>query len=215
MKSFTPNTENITEAVRILKEGGVVAHPTDTCFGLAGDLMDPKTVATIQRIKGRDGFKPMSIMLPESALDRLSEFAQLNPLASLLAKKLLPGPVTLLLPKGPAVPSWYYPSTGIIGIRVPDHDLTQKLLSAFNGPLITTSANLSGGTLCFSDSEVLHAFRGAPEKPEMLFTGVLTTHDSASTVLEIGEDFIRIVRSGPVRPDALRELLPPDATLIQ
>jgi L-threonylcarbamoyladenylate synthase len=202
---YTPET--LKEAVSILKNGGVVAHPADTCYGLAGDLMNPAAFKRIQDIKGRDYFKPMSVMLSVIQMLNINKYAVLDNFSSYVAKKLFPGAVTLILPKGPGIPEYYFPETPNIGLRVPLHDVTQDMLLAFKGPLITTSANPSGKDLCFTHKEVIKAFEDNEYKPDLIFEGKLNNHNLASTVIEVKKDFVQIVRKGPVTASQLKTIL--------
>src|SRR3989338_11663634 len=105
MKRLPINAESLKQAVQILRQGGIIAHPADTCFGLAGDLMNPEALKKLQAMKGRSGAKPMSIMLPAPLKDHLEDYAILDDFTRIICEKLLPGPVTILLPKGPTIPA--------------------------------------------------------------------------------------------------------------
>jgi len=135
MKCLPYTKETLKQAVQILKTGGVVAHPADTCYGLAADLMNPEAVKKAQDIKGRDRNKPMSVMLPVFMQAEIGRFAELDNFSRSVCEKLLPGPVTILLPKGPAIPDYFFPESRFIGIRIPYDMMTQDLLTAFKAPL--------------------------------------------------------------------------------
>lgn len=207
MKLIPPSADSLKEAMAILRSGGVVAHPADTCFGLAGDLMNPETFQKIQAIKGRDADKPMSIMLPVIQKDRLEDYVVMSEFAMMVADRLMPGPVTLLLPKGPKIPDFYFPGHQLIGVRIPMHELTQDLLTYFNGPLITTSANLSGEPLCFYHAEVIDYFDDQPTQPDLVIEGQCDEHQKASTVLKVLKDSVQIYRDGPLGKHELEALL--------
>ncbi len=207
MKILPFNPETLKEAVTLLKQGGVIAHPTDTCFGLAADLANPTAVRKIQTIKGHADQKPMSVMISVPEQLRIKLYAKLDGLSAFVALKLFPGAVTLLLPKGPAIPADYFPETPSIGLRVPLHDLTQDLLRAFGGPLVTTSANRSGEPLCHTHNEVAEAFRKQADQPDLIFEGVVHRRGAASTVLLIEKDHVRILRPGPITASQLETIL--------
>jgi len=207
VKLLDINPRNIRQTVQALKAGGVVAHPADTCFGLAADLMNPKAVKKVQAIKGRDGKKPMSIMLPAAFQVRLKDYAKLTAFTRGICDKLLPGPVTILLPKGPAIPPWYFPETDLIGIRIPYDPFTQDLLNAFRGPLVTTSANLSGQPLCCSHEEIQKCFKNKKAKPDLIFEGEMDPDCVPSTVILPEKNRVRILRSGPVSAKELEGIL--------
>ena len=87
------------------------------------------------------------------------------------------------------------------------HDITQDILLAFKGPLITTSANPSGKDLCFTHKEVIKAFKDCERKPDLIFEGKINNQNLASTVIEVKEDFVRIIRRGPVTANQLETIL--------
>ncbi len=207
MKTISFKLSTLELIINSLKKGKVIAHPADTCFGLTGDLLNKNVIQKIQDIKGRAKLKPMSLMLPLNQLDQIEKWAVMNKFSWKIAKKLLPGPVTLILPKGSKIPDWYFPETDLIGIRIPNHQSTQFILEAFKGPLITTSANLSGETICFKHQEVINTFKDNVCKPHLVVEGKLTTHNSASTVIKIEDDFVRILRKGPINKKDLEEIL--------
>jgi L-threonylcarbamoyladenylate synthase len=207
MKIVPFNPATLKEAVLLLKNGGVVAHPADTCFGLACDLMNKKAVEKIQAIKGRDFTKPMSVMISVAELLKIDKYAKMDEFSSLVARKLFPGAVTLLLPKGPMIPDYFFPRENLVGLRMPMHELTQDLLMAFNGPLITTSANPSGKDICFTHEEVVEYFKKSEHTPDLVFKGKIDKRNLASTVIEVKKDSVKIIRKGPMTAEQLKSIL--------
>lgn len=207
MKVLPFNPDNLKEAVAILKQGGVIAHPTDTCYGLAGDLMNEETFRRMQAIKGRTANKPMSVMISVPEQLHMRKYAKLDEFSAFVVFKLYPSPVTIILPKGPAIPPYYFPENPTIGLRVPMHDRTQDILRAFKGPLITTSANVSGGPLCFKHQDVVEAFKRRREKPDLVFEGEVRNSQHASTVISIQKDHLQIIRKGAITASQLQSIL--------
>ncbi len=194
---------SITEAATLLKSGAVLAHPADTCFGLTGDLMNPEALKKIQAIKGRDARKPMSIFIPGvsgegSVVSQLKKYGVLSKFAEKICHQYLPGPITIILPKGPKIPNWYFPETEWIGIRMVDDKNVNELLRAFGGPLITTSANLSGGKACYTAKEVEQMLKNSTVKPDGILAGEIVDPKPPSTVVKIENDRIEVLREGPV-----------------
>ncbi len=202
---FNPNT--LKEAVLLLKNGGVIAHPTDTCFGLTADVMNPKAYRKIQEIKGRDYKKPMSIMISIVQQLQINNFVVLDDFSSFVTFKLFPGAVTIILPKGPAIPDYYFPKLATVGLRVPIHNMTQDILTSFQGLLITTSANPSGKKLTFNHADCIESFKNSGLQPDLVFEGKCTNHTEASTVVEPKKDFVQIMRKGPITASQLEMLL--------
>ncbi|MFH0837823.1 MAG: L-threonylcarbamoyladenylate synthase [Patescibacteria group bacterium] len=210
MKCLENNAENIKEAIKVLKAGGVIAHPADTCYGLAGDLMNEQALKKLQQIKGRDAKKPMSIMLPAHMKAALRRFVRLTVFAEKICEKLLPGPVTIVLPKGPEIPDYFFPEMPTIGIRIPYDAKTNYLLMAFKGPIITTSANLSDKPVCCNCEDVIGVFRNKAQKPDLLLDGDLHGVCLPSTVISLEGKKVRILREGPLNKVELSAVLGTD-----
>ena len=207
MKCLDNTTENLAEAVHILKNGGVIAHPADTCFGLAADLMNPESLKRLQEIKGRDKGKPMSIMFPSYMKPLLGEYVQCNDFAHFVCDKLLPGPVTIVLPKGHKVPDYFFPEVDTVGIRIPYDPPTDKLLLKFQGPIITTSANLSNEPACSNCEEVFKIFENSEYQPDLILRGPIKGVCMPSTVIKLEYDKVQILRKGPIGKEQLESLL--------
>lgn len=208
MKVLPFTADNLKEAIFILKRGGVIAHPADTCFGLTSNISSKEAYKKIQDIKGRDYKKPMSIMISVADQLKIEKYVKLDDFSSYIVSRLFPGAVTLVLPKGPMIPEYYFPELSTVGLRVPLHNLTQDLLTAFRGPLVTTSANLSGTDLCFSHKEVVKNFQKSIVKPDLVFEGKINSNNNlASTVISIEKDHVRIIRKGPVTKSQLEGIL--------
>lgn len=188
--------QGINSAAKILRSGAVLAHPTDTCYGLAADLESEAALKKLQAIKGRDGDKPMSIMLPSWATGSLEDYVALDDFSRKVCEKLLPGPVTIVLPKGPKIPDHYFPETDTIGIRIPDNAEVEALLSEFGRPIITTSANRSGEPACYASEEVEAVFLGQKAGPEAILQGEIVDKKPPSTVIRIEDKKIKVLREG-------------------
>ena len=207
MKCVQYNEETLKEAIQILKDGGVVAHPTDTCFGLTADPMNPEAVDRIQEIKGRYKIKPMSIMLPVFMKLDINDYAVTDDFSLPIFNKLLPGPVTVLLPKGPKIPEYFFPEAKYVGIRIPYEIMTQDILMKFKGPLITTSANLSHEPPCATCEEVVDVFKNKENKPDLIFDGAVKNACIPSTVILVKDGKLEIRREGPMNKKQLEGIL--------
>lgn len=132
----------LRRASGILKRGGVVALPTDTCFGLAGDALRPETVARVLTIKGRGGDRPPSVFVPD--MEAIPRIALFTPATRAMTASLLPGPWTVLLPSHGGTPAWLVSPEGLVGIRWTRFHLVADILSATGLLLTATSANATG-----------------------------------------------------------------------
>lgn len=138
------NKSGIESAAKTLHEGGLVAFPTETVYGLGADARNGRAVAQIFAAKGRPAFNPLIIHVATFEMAR--EIAVFNEAAQRLAAAFWPGPLTLVLPLRPDAGLSPLVSAGLptVGIRLPEHPVAQRMLSAFNGPVAAPSANRSG-----------------------------------------------------------------------
>jgi L-threonylcarbamoyladenylate synthase len=134
---------DIEIAASFLKQGEVVAIPTETVYGLAANALNPLVVARVFEIKKRPAFDPLIVHISE--LDEMQKYVERVPhLAYQLAEAFWPGPVTLVLPKSEIIPVIVTSGLNTVAIRIPDHPLTMQLLKSIDFPLAAPSANLFG-----------------------------------------------------------------------
>lgn len=136
--------ETIGEAANCLRNGGLVAFPTETVYGLGADAGNARAIARLYQAKGRPSFNPLIAHV--SDLKSALRFAQFTPAALALADALWPGPLTLVLRKTPDCPVADLATAGLdtVAIRVPAHAIARDLLRAFGGAVVAPSANISG-----------------------------------------------------------------------
>ena len=133
----------LRQATRTLREGGVVAHPTEAVFGLACDPLNPVAVERLLALKGRPVDK--GLILVAASFGQLERFVHVPDAAALArAEASWPGPVTWLFPVGDDTPYWLSGRHSTLAVRVTGHPLTRALCEAFGGPLVSTSANPAG-----------------------------------------------------------------------
>lgn len=131
----------LDRAARAVAAGDLVVYPTETVYGLGADALDPAAVERVFEAKGRDRSKPISMAVPD--LDAAREHARLTERELAFAREFLPGPVTVVVERGPAVPDVLTAGRDRVGLRIPDHEGALALLD-LTGPLTATSANVSG-----------------------------------------------------------------------
>jgi L-threonylcarbamoyladenylate synthase len=136
--------EAIAAAARVLGQGGLVAFPTETVYGLGADATNGEAIARLYAAKGRPRFNPLIAHV--SDLNAALRLARFSTDATLLAGLFWPGPLTLVLPKAGGCPVAELATAGLdtIGVRVPDHPVAHDLLAAFGKPIVAPSANQSG-----------------------------------------------------------------------
>lgn len=142
----------INEAIEVMAQGGVILYPTDTVYGLGGNIFNRSAVKRIFNIKKRNLFKPLSILL--SNKKAISHVAEVNLKDKPYIHRYLPGPYTLILNKKPIVLSTITGGRQSVGVRIPDCEIAQKLASIF--PIITTSANISNQETLNTPKKILN-----------------------------------------------------------
>ena len=191
----------ISHAVDVLMNGGIIAFPTDTVYGLGARISNLDGLQRLYTIKGRVHTKAIAVLL--SSPDELSQIADDPPPgAEILGGKFWPGPLTLILNRNPKVPNAL--SKGpTIGVRVPDHPSALELL-ALSGPLGVTSANLTGMENTATAEEVLDQLSG---RIHLVLDGGATPGGVPSTVVDLTEEEPRILREGPISLEEIKKAL--------
>jgi len=190
----------IATAAQIITAGGLVAFPTDTIYGVAGNPFNSDSLKKIYIAKQRPDEKALPVLIGSlEQLDRL--ISSLSPDVEVIARAFWPGPLTLVLPKNPNLPPELtaYPT---VGVRMPDHPFTLALLRQ-TGPLATTSANISGGPNPTTAQEVLAQLGG---RIDLVLDGGPTPGPAASTVVNVSTPEYKIIREGPISLSDLKNL---------
>ncbi|NQU44582.1 5-(carboxyamino)imidazole ribonucleotide mutase [bacterium] len=197
-----PELEAIEEAVDILLDGGVIAVPTDTVYGLLADATNPRAVERLYELKGRDRDKPIAVLIDSEQLFHTLTVETPEKVEELI-DLFWPGPLTLVTRKRGA--ALHAVSSGeSLGLRVPDNLLALGLINMLSRPVAATSANLAGEKDLRTASEIAGRFG---RKIDMILdTGPLTEIGS-STVLSLVEQPFRILREGPISRDELKAVL--------
>jgi protein-tyrosine phosphatase len=208
--------DSVSHVINELRSGGVVVLPTETVYGLAVRASDASAVARIIKIKQRDKAHPFALAV--SGISAISDYAtEMSDLAKRLARRCLPGPVSLILDVSQSDSEFRFLPSSVqaavsknlkVCFRVPDHRFTLSVICELGEPLILTSANLHGLPVAVSVDEVINQL-GA-DVDLVVDDGVINT-EQPSTLLDIDGDKFSIVRSGPVSGETLQRL---SATMI-
>lgn len=179
----------LRDALRALRTGGVIAFPTETTYGIGCDPRNPKAVARIYRMKGRDPKKPL--LLVASSLAQVKKVAVVSPDVVKIANAYWPGALTLVLPKKHG--------RGDVAIRVSSSEVVHALTSAFGYPIVATSANRSGEPECRSGTAIVRVFTGAKDGPDVIVDIGSLPSRLPSTVARVRTDgTMEILRQGSV-----------------
>src|SRR5882757_10227111 len=134
----------VAAAARSLREGGLVAFPTETVYGLGADAASPAAIARLYQAKGRPAFNPLIAHV--GGIEAARQIARFDAAATALAEAFWPGPLTLVVPKTDNCPVADLATAGLdtVAIRIPAHPVAQAILRAFGGAVVAPSANISG-----------------------------------------------------------------------
>lgn len=181
------------ETANVLKAGGIVLYPTDTVYGLAVDALNSEVVLKLQKLKGRDASKSISIIVRD--MEMAKKYVGMNDRAVQLFNKFLPGPLTLVLPTiNDDLSS--LSNNGTIGIRVPKNDFTESLSKVFENPYTTTSANVSGQPTLPTVKEIIEQFGEFSDSIALVIDGGHWVGGFPSTVVKVEGENVEILREG-------------------
>ena len=194
MARIVAEADALEESLNLLRAGGVAAIPTETVYGLAADATNGDAVARIFEIKGRPRFNPLICHVSDLAMARtLAEFGRL---ATGLAERFWPGPLTLVLPRAPNCPAHPLVSAGLdtVALRMPV-GFSSKLIARFGRPLAAPSANTSGRV---SATTAMAVERDLGDKIDLIVDAGPSPIGLESTIVKIEEDSLRLLRPGGI-----------------
>ncbi len=186
----TPQLRYINKAVSVLKEGGVIIYPTDTVYGIGCDIFNKEALERIFSIKNDGGTKLLSFVC--SDLKDISKYARVSDYAYRTMKHLLPGPYTFILPAAKLVPKKLWSKRKTVGIRVPNNNITMKLVEELGNPIISTSTTNRKGEVIFDPFEIKNIFNSQVDL--MLSMGPLM--GEPSTVVDLSDEEPEVLREG-------------------
>jgi L-threonylcarbamoyladenylate synthase len=192
------NDESIQAALKMLHNGGLVAFPTDTVYGVGALAFDGKAVESIYTAKDRPVEKAIPVLIADAA-DMEKVGMDIPEIAYQLAARFWPGPLTCIVPKQPTLPE-SVSATETVGVRVPDHEVARALLRAA-GPMAVTSANISGQPSPSTAQEVFAQLGG---RIDLIIDGGTTPGGVPSTLVDCTGEDLTILREGPISLEEIR-----------
>lgn len=191
----------MSRAAAIIREGGLVGMPTETVYGLAASALDERAAEKVYAAKGRPSDNPLIVHVayPEEA----EEIAYTSDLFYALAKRFMPGPLTVILPKKSTVPAGVTGGLDTVAVRCPAHSVAHELIRRSGVPIAAPSANRSG---CPSPTTAEHVLRDMDGRIEMILDGGPCEIGLESTVIRLTEDGCEILRPGAVTEFMLAEV---------
>lgn len=194
-RNEAPEAELVRKAAELIRQGGVVAFPTETSYGLGASIRNPRALERIYEIKKRPRGKPLLVLVPGiSSLELLA--AHVPEVVRILAARFWPGPLTLIMRARPGLPRALCAHTGKVGVRVSSHPVAMALVEEVGHPITATSANISGGPAASTAQEVASMLRDPP--PDLILDGGRVPGSPPSTILDVSVDPPRLLRIGAI-----------------
>jgi L-threonylcarbamoyladenylate synthase len=196
--------QQVEQGINVLKQGGIVAFPTDTVYGLGASISSDQAVERVYQVKER----PHSMALPLLLADKsqIGEVAHpVPPLAWLLADKFLPGALTIVLFKSKSVPDIVIGGGKTVAIRIPAHPVPIALAQGLETPIVGTSANLSGKPSSLTAGEVRTQLG---DKVDLIIDGGRCAGSRESTIVDLTGETPLILREGAISREELKQVCP-------
>jgi len=186
--------DNIREASKVIKNGGLVIYPTDTVYGLGCDPFNIVAVERVFKVKGERKEKPLPILA--SDLESIKKITHINERARKIAERHWPGALTLVVPKKPVLPNIVTCGLASVGVRIPNHTVAIQLISLCDGLLVGTSANKTGEKPPRTAQE---AAKQLGEQVDIVLNGGPTPLGEESSIVDLTSMKPKILREGPVK----------------
>lgn len=190
----------MNEICDVIQKGGIVAFPTETVYGVGIHFDDEEALERLMEAKNRDYSKAITLMVADKA--DISQYAYISPQAQKMIDQFMPGMITLIFKKKESVRDSMTNGKSTIGIRIPDSEFVLSLLKKV-GPMLVTSANLSQHSNTTSTQEVLNQLDG---RIDLVVDGK-TSDNIASTVVDVSQDEIKILRDGKITKEQIEEAI--------
>jgi L-threonylcarbamoyladenylate synthase len=203
VSSTAPDPQVIQRAAEFLRAGRLVAFPTETVYGLGANALEPDAVWSIFWAKGRPATNPLIVHVPEPSLVA-NVAAEWPETAARLADRFWPGPLTLVVPKGPKMPDEVTAGGLTVAVRCPNHPVAQALLRAAGVPLAAPSANRSTE---LSPTRAEHVLKSLGGHIDLILDGGPCPGGIESTVVDVNGPVVRVLRPGPVTVPMLEEVV--------
>lgn len=204
IKIKSAKDEAVKKAAQCIKNGGLVAFPTETVYGLGGDGLNKEAAAKIYAAKGRPSDNPLILHInDQKMLHRIVK--DVNSMAKKIMTAFCPGPVTLILSKTDIVPSSVTGGLNTVAVRMPDNDIARELIRLSETPIAAPSANISGRP---SPTKAQAVYHDLHDRIDMILDGGTCQFGVESTIVDCTENVPVILRPGAVTKEMLEELFP-------
>lgn len=200
---FSPELQRqVDEGIRILRQGGIIAYPTDTVYGLGASMSKLQAVKRVFRVKKRPPNMALPLLVATvSQIEQLA--ARVSPIARQLIENFLPGALTLVLPASPTVPAIVTAGGTTVAVRIPDHPIPLALITGIGAPLVGTSANISGQPSPLTAAGVRSQLTG---EVDLVIDEDGQCKGTESTIIDLTGEVPVILREGGISLLALRQV---------
>lgn len=185
----------LEKSLEVIRAGGTVIYPTETSYGLGGDYYNPKAVAKIYKIKGRDKKDPLPVLVPD--LVSASYLVKFNEKSRRLALEHWPGPLTLVLPFNHN--GWQPHFSKCLALRVSKHPFANALTINLGHPLVATSANITGLGDCYTAQDIRRQFKNRKVLPDLFINAGKLAKKKPTTIVKCDGSEAVIVRQGELK----------------
>ena len=185
-----PQPRLVAQVAEILRQGGIIAYPTDTTYGIGSSIFSKRSIDRIYQLKQREKKKPFSFICAD--LSEVARYAKVSNYAFKILKRFLPGPYTFVLDSSSIVPDLLTTKQKTVGIRIPSNRICLAIVTELGHPIVTTSANLSGEEP-IGDPFLIDEVLG--KQLDMVIDGGVLSPDVSSVISLIG-DIPEVLRKG-------------------
>ena len=197
------NWKELKKAAQLIKQGGIAIFPTETVYGIGANGLDESAIKKLYQIKQRPLSKPISLLV--NSIDMINSITEnITKEEYSLIKKFMPGPLTIILKKKKIIPDILTANSDTVGIRMPENEISLKLIEYAGVPIATSSANISGQE---SNTKVNENLKELKEKVDVFIDGGESKISIASTVVQIVNGSPKILREGIITEKEIQKCI--------
>jgi L-threonylcarbamoyladenylate synthase len=196
------NEDELKIVTQALNEGKLIVFPTETVYGIAGNGLTLSVVNNLYQAKKRDYSKPFTLMVND--ITKIKDIAYVSENEEKVIKKFMPGPITLILKKKDCISNLVTANSDTVGVRIPNHKIALSILKSVDYPLATSSANISGSV---NNSNIEDIINDLENYVDIFIKGNISSNLLASTVVEIKNNEVNILRNGIISKENIEEVI--------
>jgi len=189
------NSIVIKKTLETLNNGGIVMHPTETCYGLAVDVFNEKALEKLYRVKGMERNKPLSILV--DCLEMAMKYGEFSEKALKLAEKYWPGPLAIVVPKK-NLPEFFNIGEDFVSFRCSSDDFCREMVAKLGRPVTTTSANRGGLPQLYDVKNLDKAFGEFADGLDLVVDGGEIPENKPSTIIKVDGETLTVIRQGDI-----------------